>query len=136
MMINIIKKETKRILNNSKLIKEIELCDNEIGNYIISMDGQVEHLGPAIKTFYLNGRIKTEEFFYYGVRNDINFSYGKHKGKSAFMEYYENGNIKKMISYRDGKIHNEYNPAIIEFNENGDVIYEAFYLKGELIYHL
>ena len=46
-----------------------------------------------------------------------------------YTEYYENGDVKIMCSYYCGKL----NGLCQEFDENGNILKENFYIEGEAI---
>jgi hypothetical protein len=50
----------------------------------------------------------------------------------ADIEYYENGNIKYLYYYLNGKLHNKDGPADIEYYKKGNIEREYYYLNGKL----
>jgi antitoxin component YwqK of YwqJK toxin-antitoxin module len=51
----------------------------------------------------------------------------------AYIEYYENGNIRGKTYFLNGNYHRPDGPAIISYYENGNVDYKSYNLNGQSI---
>jgi len=70
---------------------------------------------------YLDSEILLEE--HYLIDNNLN----DFDDRPAFIEYYPNGNYKKIVHYQKGKKTNYNGPAEITFLENGNKYFEFYY---------
>ncbi len=69
--------------------------------------------------------VKSITTFLFNKKNDI-------REKPAYLQYYKNGNMQKMIHYVNGKIHCENRPAIMCYNINGKLRAEYYLSHNQL----
>ena len=46
-------------------------------------------------------------------------------------EYFPNGKIKKEKYFKDGRFHRLNGPAIINYNEKGDIVKKIYFINGK-----
>jgi antitoxin component YwqK of YwqJK toxin-antitoxin module len=51
----------------------------------------------------------------------------------AIIDYYKNGNIKYEEYWLNNKRHREDGPAYIEYDKNGNIKYKSYWLNNELL---
>lgn len=83
--------------------------------------------GPAVIERYPDGTLKTEKRYFEGKLH--------HHKLPAVIEYYPNGKPRLVCWYAEGKIHRPLNegPALILYDENGNIIEQKFFIKGKEI---
>lgn len=77
---------------------------------------------PAVIYYYYNGNIESEYYFNYG---DV------HRENGPAVTYYKNGSVYKQWYCLNSKIHNDNGPAIIDYNEDGSIKEQHYFLNGE-----
>ena len=75
--------------------------------------------------FHENGNLKKEQF------DDENGNVSRDpRAGPAFLEYYENGTVKKKVFLVENKLTNPHGPACIEYDEQGVVTNKGYALDG------
>ena len=54
--------------------------------------------------------------------------------KPAYIEYYENGNIKYNKWYKHNQLHRDGKPAILFYDEQGKIYTQEYYKYGKLYF--
>lgn len=78
---------------------------------------------PAIMSYYENGDLKYEKYFFHGKQHRDN-------NLPGFIEYDKNGNIITLEYYKYGDLHRIDGPASISYNSEGENKVCDFYVEG------
>lgn len=74
---------------------------------------------------YEDGNLKCEIYCIGNKRNN-------YLNIPAYQEYYMNGNLKRIEHYKNGKLHNDKNPAIKNWDATSNIESEYYYINGLL----
>ena len=78
-----------------------------------------------IREYYNNGKIRRER--YYNTNNELH-----RENEPAWIDYFENGNIKSMDYYINGDTHREDGPAVIGYYENGNIRFKSYFVNDKI----
>ncbi len=125
--------------NGPAIIKYYNNGNIHIKKYYLN-DKLYNENGPVIIDYYRNGSKYYEEFnsktesitiSYYSNGNKKFEEYlDRVNSRKQLISYYENGNIFAKYYYFNRQLHNENEPAIIKYNENGTKHHEEYFLNG------
>lgn len=103
---------------------------------------------PALITYRKNGAVKRECYFVDGKIDETKEAYAteyfsKHtikkqsfslgNGYTYTIKFGADGNKRKIVCLKNGKKHNAFGPAEVEYNSTGEITEEYFYLDGVMV---
>lgn len=95
-----------------------------IKRFLLKKSNENERYVLDIK-YNTNKKIISKTWLYSAIKN-YDYSYHRINGP-AYIQYYDNGNLKTKQYFINGRLHREDGPAVIEYYPDGKLYYKAYY---------